>query len=198
MMHFVISFGGVVAFSGAFSCISQSSSADEVCSVFMENNIIPIIVVSEIFCQTIIFKVKNALCLIWISYAVSVTLSCRASGAFLPSCFVTDSAQSVSYQTRCPAVALFLSARFAASSGFVMLCTLHLHCLGKQDSLLVNNMISLDKYLNRWLNNPVHTKQTMCLVLLFLFCIKRKLDVVALVFYIKPNLLILTMEKVNT
>lgn len=73
---------------------------------------------------------------------------------------------------------------------------LHLHCYGKQDWLHQNNVISLDKYLNCWLNDPVHRKQTMCLVWLFLFCIKRTLEVATLMFDIRPYQSWSTMEKV--
>lgn len=73
---------------------------------------------------------------------------------------------------------------------------LHLHCCGKQDWLHQNNVISLDKYLNCWLNDPVHRKHTMCLVWLFLFCIKRTLEVATLMFDIRPYQSWSTMEKV--
>lgn len=73
---------------------------------------------------------------------------------------------------------------------------LQLHCYGKQDWLHQNNVISLDKYLNCWLNDPVHRKQTMCLVWLFLFCIKRTLEVATLMFDIRPYQSWSAMEKV--
>lgn len=109
----------------------------------VENNIISTREASE----TTVSKVKHAHCLIWISYAVCVSLSYKFSGAFLPSCFVTDSAQSTSYQTRCTAVALFLSASFAAFSGFGMRSTLHLHCLGETGFTALEQC---DKYLMCW------------------------------------------------
>lgn len=51
-----------------------------------------------------------------LSYIPSV--QCTKSSGFS----VTDSAQIISYQTKCPAVALFWSAHCAAPSGFGMLC----------------------------------------------------------------------------
>lgn len=130
MMHFFIYFEGLFLLDG-------SRSAQ------LKNNIISTREASE----TTVSKVKHAHCLIWISYAVCVSLSYKFSGAFLPSCFVTDSAQSTSYQTRCTAVALFLSASFAAFSGFGMRSTLHLHCLGQTGFTALEQC---DKYLMCW------------------------------------------------
>lgn len=46
------------------------------------------------------------------------SFQCPKSGGFS----VTDSALIISYQTKCPAVALFWSAHYATHSGFGMLC----------------------------------------------------------------------------